>query len=219
MLRDVWFGVASIRLVVGVCRLGVDRITLGFFEGWISDRGKKGFSTQKMVIKICVHLPPANRHISYFLMSWEPVPYEPAGFPKDLHNESTSSAVTMALFIKRELVLPLRAEALSFMLWVQEGKKATSGGHLNTRFTKGIRHLTFEGIRNSKTIWRGSLKKKLPLHSITPGTRHAAHLVCGSFLRKPDSSSGPASRIRDQPGSVTSSQNRYRWNLTPNSQY
>lgn len=26
----------SIRLVVGVCRLGVDRITLGFFEGWIS---------------------------------------------------------------------------------------------------------------------------------------------------------------------------------------
>lgn len=158
MLRDVWFGVASIRLVVGVCRLGVDRITLGFFEGWISDRGKKGFSTQNMVLKICVHLPPANRHTSYFLMSWEPVPYGPACFPKDLHNESASSAVSMALFIERELVLPLLAEALCFMFWVQEGKKkATSEGHLNTRFTKGIRHLTLEGIRNSKSIWRGSL--------------------------------------------------------------
>lgn len=48
MLRDVWFGVVSILLVVVVCRLGADRITLGFFAGWISDRGGgrggKGFS-------------------------------------------------------------------------------------------------------------------------------------------------------------------------------
>lgn len=36
MLRDVWFGVLSSRLVVAVCRLGADRITLGFFAGWIS---------------------------------------------------------------------------------------------------------------------------------------------------------------------------------------
>lgn len=70
MLSDVWFGVVSILLVVGVCRLGVDRITLGFFEGWISD-GEKGFSTQNMVLKVSVWTSLPNRHTSYLLMSRE----------------------------------------------------------------------------------------------------------------------------------------------------
>lgn len=65
MLRDVWFGVVSILLVVGVCRLGVDRITLGFFEGWISKypmMHAKGF----LVLLLFSGLPDSSACLSAY---------------------------------------------------------------------------------------------------------------------------------------------------------
>lgn len=134
---------------------------------------KKRFLNSEHGIKNLCAFTSANRHTYHFLMRWESATYEPGGLPEDLHNESASSAVTMALLIKCELVL-LLAGALSFMSWVQRSHFRRSP---KQRYTKGIK------APDSSRLSAEVVSEKLSLCSIKPVTQHVPCLVCDSFLK------------------------------------